>query len=108
MYFTIVSSSLTSSLFIKIIEIDANRSSVIKVAEHHEATLRPLTEVSDQITGALKSARAQEIIAVRSEELHGAQPHGGEAQASAANEDPAEADPASDPREGARRGSKWP
>ena len=52
-----------------IVEIDANSSVVIKVAEHHEAVLRPMDDVRDQIAGALKSARAQEIITGRSEEL---------------------------------------
>jgi peptidyl-prolyl cis-trans isomerase D len=52
-----------------IVEIDANRSVVVRVSEYHEATLKPLSDVSEQITGALKSARAQEIITDRSEEL---------------------------------------
>jgi peptidyl-prolyl cis-trans isomerase D len=52
-----------------IVEIDANRSVVIKVAQHHEASLKPMAEVRDQISGALKSAEAQKIIAERSEEL---------------------------------------
>jgi len=52
-----------------IVEIDANRSIVVRVSAYHEATLKPLSEVSAQITGALKSARAQEIITDRSEDL---------------------------------------
>jgi len=52
-----------------IVEIDANRSVVVRVSAYHEATLKPLSEVSEQITGALKSARAQEIITDRSEDL---------------------------------------
>jgi len=52
-----------------IVEIDANRSVVVRVSAYHEATLKPLSEVSKQIIGALKSARAQEIITDRSEDL---------------------------------------
>jgi peptidyl-prolyl cis-trans isomerase D len=60
---------LTDGEVSDIVEIDANRSVVIKVAEYHEASLKPIAEVRDQIMGALKSAKAQEIIAERSEEL---------------------------------------
>ena len=60
---------LTDGEVSDIIEIDANRSVVIKVAEHHEASLKPMDEVHDQIAGALKSAQAQELIAELSEEL---------------------------------------
>jgi len=60
---------LTNGDVSDIIEIDANRSVVIKVAAHHEALLKPLADVRDQITGALKSARAQSIISDRSDEL---------------------------------------
>ncbi len=52
-----------------IIEIDANRSVVVRVAQHHQAERKTLEEVSEQIRGALKSARAQEIIADKSQEL---------------------------------------
>lgn len=52
-----------------IVEIDANRSAVVKVTNHHEAARKTLAEVTAQISGALKSARAQELIADRSEEL---------------------------------------
>jgi len=52
-----------------IVEIDANRSAVIKVAQYHEAAQKTLEEVTSQIRGALQSARAQELIADRSDEL---------------------------------------
>ena len=52
-----------------IIEIDANRSVVVRVAQHHQAERKTLEEVSEQIRGALKSARAQDIIADKSQEL---------------------------------------
>jgi peptidyl-prolyl cis-trans isomerase D len=52
-----------------IIEIDANRSVVVRVAQHHQAERKTLEEVSEQIRGALKSARAQELIADKSQEL---------------------------------------
>jgi len=52
-----------------IVEIDANRSVVVRVAQHHQAALKTLDAVSEQIRGALKSARAQEIIADKSQEL---------------------------------------
>lgn len=52
-----------------IIEIDANRSAIVSVAEHHPAELESLDDVREQIVGALKSARAQEVIAERSEQL---------------------------------------
>lgn len=52
-----------------IVEIDANRSVVVNVSAYHEAMRKPLSDVSEQITGALKSAGAQEIITERSETL---------------------------------------
>jgi peptidyl-prolyl cis-trans isomerase D len=60
---------LTGGEVSDIVEIDANRSVVIKVAAYHAASRKTLDEVRDQISGALKSARAQEILADRSEEL---------------------------------------
>ena len=52
-----------------IIELDANRSAVVSVAEYHAAELKSLDDVREQIAGALKSARAQEVIAERSDRL---------------------------------------
>jgi peptidyl-prolyl cis-trans isomerase D len=52
-----------------IIEIDANRSVAVRVAQHHQAERKTLEEVSEQISGALKSARAQDLIADQSQEL---------------------------------------
>jgi peptidyl-prolyl cis-trans isomerase D len=60
---------LTNGEVSDIVEIDANRSVVVRVSAHHEATLKPLSEVSERITGALQSVRAQEIITDRSDEL---------------------------------------
>jgi peptidyl-prolyl cis-trans isomerase D len=60
---------LTGGEVSDIVEIDANRSVVIKVAAYHEASRETLDEVRDQIGSALKSARAQEILADRSDEL---------------------------------------
>lgn len=55
-----------------VIEIDANRSAVVRVAQYHEALRKPLDEVRDQIRGALQSAAAQGMIADRSEKLESA------------------------------------
>ena len=63
---------LTDGKISDVIEIDANRTAVVRVAAHHQSVRKPLEEVSDQISGALKSARAQDIIADRSEELQAA------------------------------------
>lgn len=52
-----------------IVEIDANRSAILQVTQHHEAARKSLEEVTDQIRGALKSARAESVIAERSSEL---------------------------------------
>ena len=55
-----------------VIEIDANRSGVLRVAAHHESVRKPLDEVRDRISGALRSARAQDMIADRSSQLQAA------------------------------------
>jgi len=52
-----------------IIEIDANSSVAVRVTQHHQAARKPLEEVSEQISGALKSASAQDVIADQSQEL---------------------------------------
>ena len=52
-----------------IVEIDANRSALFRVTEHQEARRRPLEEVRDDITAAIRSERAQAIVRERSELL---------------------------------------
>lgn len=53
----------------EIVEIDANRSAVFEVRNHHEAALRPPDEVRDGIVAKLRSERAREIVHERALEL---------------------------------------
>ena len=57
--------TLTTGEITDIIEIDANRSAVIRVARYQAAERRPLDDVRPQITGALKAAEAQQQVADR-------------------------------------------
>lgn len=66
------------------IELDANRSVVLAVAEHNAAARKPLEEVTEAIRGALQSVRAQEIIAERSQELQAVFARGGDIEAAVA------------------------
>jgi peptidyl-prolyl cis-trans isomerase D len=52
-----------------LIEIDAERSVMIRVSEYHEEARRPLEEVRDDIAFALQSERAVNIIEDRSRRL---------------------------------------
>lgn len=53
----------------EIVELDANRSAVFEVREHHPATVRPLQEVRDRIVAQLRTQRAQEIVRERAAAL---------------------------------------
>lgn len=53
----------------EIVELDADRSAVFEVREHHPAAVRPLEEVRDRIVAQLRTQRAQEIVRERAAEL---------------------------------------
>jgi peptidyl-prolyl cis-trans isomerase D len=55
----------------EIVELDANRTAVFKVREHHPAAVRPLEEVRDRIVAQLRTERADEIVRERAAELQG-------------------------------------
>ena len=61
--------SVEEMLISDVVEIDANRSAVFQVSAHSPSILRPLDEVRPQISGALSSARAQEIIQQRAVDM---------------------------------------
>lgn len=52
-----------------VVEIDANRSIMMQVTDHHAASRRPLEEVRDDIVFALQSERAVNIVEDRSRRL---------------------------------------
>lgn len=52
-----------------VVEIDADRSVMIKVSEYHEAARQSLDEVRDQIVFSLQSSRAVNIVDDRSRRL---------------------------------------
>ena len=46
----------------EVIELDANRSAVFKVTQHHEAARQPLDVVRDQISASIRSQEAESIV----------------------------------------------
>jgi peptidyl-prolyl cis-trans isomerase D len=60
---------LQDGIISEIVELDASRSALFKVREHHEAAERPLAEVREQIAAALRAERAREIVRERALEL---------------------------------------
>ena len=52
-----------------IIELDANRSAVFKVARYNEATRQPIEEVRDQIVALLTSQEADQLMVARAEQM---------------------------------------
>jgi len=59
-----------------IVEIDANRSIMVKVTDHHEEARKPLEEVREDIVAALQADRALNIIDDRSRRLREALQNG--------------------------------
>jgi peptidyl-prolyl cis-trans isomerase D len=53
----------------EVIELDANRSAVFRVAAHYEASRQPLEAVRDQVADMIKSAEAESIVFGRAEQL---------------------------------------
>jgi peptidyl-prolyl cis-trans isomerase D len=53
----------------EVIELDASRSAVFKVTEHQEASRRPLEDVREEITTAIRTQEAQTIVFNRAEQL---------------------------------------
>lgn len=60
---------LTDRQISDVVEIDANRSIVVKVTAYHEEARRPLDEVRDDIRFAMQSERAVNIIEDRARRL---------------------------------------
>ena len=52
-----------------IIELDANRSAIFRVAQYNEATRQPLEEVREQISASLTSQQAELILVARAEQM---------------------------------------
>lgn len=55
-----------------IVELDANRSVVVQVTEHHASERLPIEEVREQIVGAIRTRRAEEIVGEKTSELEAA------------------------------------
>jgi peptidyl-prolyl cis-trans isomerase D len=53
----------------EIVEIDGNRSAVFFVSSYEEASRQPLDDVRDYIALALRTARAEELMAARADEM---------------------------------------
>lgn len=53
----------------EVIELDANRAAIFKVTLHNEASRLPLDEVREQVTAAIRSAEAEQIIFDRANQL---------------------------------------
>ena len=53
----------------EVIELDASRSAVFKVTQHQEASRRPLEDVREEITTAIRTQEAQTIVFNRAEQL---------------------------------------
>lgn len=53
----------------EIVEIDADRSAVFYVVSHRPASRQPLDEVREEIAGALRTARAEELMAARADDM---------------------------------------
>ena len=68
-----------------IVEVDANRSALFRVVEYHQASRKPIDDVRDDITAAIKSERAQAMVRERTEALQGALLSGAEFSQAAAD-----------------------
>ena len=53
----------------EVIELDARRSAIFRVAAHHEASRQPLADVRDQIVDAIRSQEAESIVFERAGQL---------------------------------------
>ncbi|MDH3546416.1 MAG: SurA N-terminal domain-containing protein [Gammaproteobacteria bacterium] len=53
----------------EVIELDANRSAIFKVATHYEASRQPLEEVREEIADTIRNQQAQSIVSDRAEQL---------------------------------------
>ncbi len=72
------SSVLEDRLISDIVELDANRSVVVQVADYHEAERLPLEDVREGIADAIRNERARDIVSERSSELQAALRDGAE------------------------------
>lgn len=68
----------------EIVELDANRSALFRVTEHHEAAQQPLAEVRDEIAAQLSRERAREIVRDRAVALQASLEDGADFEAAAA------------------------
>jgi peptidyl-prolyl cis-trans isomerase D len=62
----------------EIVEIDANRTAVFAVTQHRPATRQPLDDVRDQVVEALKTQRAEDLMAAKADEIIAAIENGAE------------------------------
>ncbi len=62
-------SVLNDGVISEIVELDANRAALFKVAEHNPAAQQPLDEVSEQIERQLRTDRALQMIRERAVQL---------------------------------------
>lgn len=53
----------------EIIELDANRAAIFKVAKYYPASRQPLADVSDQIAISIRTREADSIVSGRAEQL---------------------------------------
>jgi len=60
---------LTGGQISEVTELDANRVAVFRVDAYHEASVRPLEEVRDQVAEALRTERAETIVFNSAEQL---------------------------------------
>jgi len=56
----------------EVIELDASRSAIFRVAQHHQADRLPLDDVREQIVGEIKTQEAGAIVFNRAEALYAA------------------------------------
>ena len=53
----------------EVVELDANRSAVFRVAQHNEATRQSVDEVREEILSAVRAQRADLLLAERAEQI---------------------------------------
>lgn len=62
-------STLAGGLLSEILEIDANRSAVLVVTEHNEATRQPLADVRDQVAEGLRSQQSETLMDAKADAM---------------------------------------
>ncbi len=67
----------------EIIEVDANRSAVLKVSTYYAATRQPIEDVRELIVGALKVSKSRDIVGAKTDQLLAALADGADFEESA-------------------------